>query len=154
MFRHKCFIFITTILLCFFGVFVSAFGEDTEMTEVEEETTAEESDINMQIMNNVTNGDLGDYWKETASGLTDSKHQIQEGGLLFRVVMTISTFCRKGGWVLAILSLLVGIVLNLVSGMNKPLRRVSVFLMVGVPLLTLTIAFVVPITASIFFYGN
>ena len=150
MLRVKIICLSALLCIMYFCVPVYASEEGGEV----DSTTEEAPSLNDQIVNNAL-GDLGTYWHDSSLKLTESKNEaFHEGGIVFQAVMKFSNFCRRAGWILAILSILVGGVMYLISGLNKVMKRAAVFLMIGFPVIMLTIAFAVPITASIFFYGR
>ena len=100
MCKHSIFWITLIVCLCLMGCPVFA-KEDTE-------EGTEEPSINDQVMEHVTGG-LSDYWKETADHLTEGAPAFEEGGVVFRFIIKLSMICRRGGWILAILSVLVGI---------------------------------------------
>lgn len=133
---------------------VSAAEEKTEATEETVPETEKESgkDLNDRLIENVTQGGLGAYWDSSVDKLT--RGTPNEDSFMYRTILSASIFVRRGGWVLAILSLLVGAFMYAISGLNKPMRTTALFLMIGVPIIAITFAFIIPITASIFYYGK
>lgn len=124
---------------------VTESTEETASTSVQEQVAA----VDQKVIDNV-NGNLGNYW---ASEQTRLSGKNPETHWLYRPLLNLSNVCKRAFLPVALLSIIVGIVLQVASGLNKPLRRTGKFVMIGFPILAAIIAYGVPIVASIFFYG-
>lgn len=120
-------------------------NEQTESSE-----KMEKGSLNEKILNNVQN-ELYDYWEDHAEQL--SGPDTLEGGIGYQMIMRLSIFCNRTFFVIAPLAILIGLAMRILAGMNKPLKKTGLLIMFGVPIVLALLAYGVPISASIHYYG-
>lgn len=127
-------------------------SSDTVTTTEESEITENSESMNQRIINNITHGGLGDYWKDSADRLSTSDEDV-ENGFFYKLLMRISNVCKRLFVFVVPLSIAIGAFIRVIAGMKKTWKKTGMAIIVAVPIIMIALAFGVPIASSIFYYG-
>lgn len=116
-------------------------------TESETAAVATTENLNEDKVQRVTDH-LSGYWRAE----TEKFEQNQRNAPGYKETLKFVNVCKRIGPCLIAVSMIAGIVLRLVSGLNKMMHRIGVLLMFGVPTLILFFMFGIPLLANAFYY--
>lgn len=135
---------VLMLLIFLIGCSEHVFAAETESGTAAVATT---ENLNEDKVQRVTDH-LSGYWRAE----TEKFEQNQRNSPGYKETLKFVNVCKRIGPCLIAVSMIAGIVLRLVAGLNKMMRRIGVLLTFGVPTLILFFMFAIPLLANAFYY--